>query len=165
MWEVMVPTHNAIRNSARALILCDGAVLLQVCRFDDEVVHLLPGGGQEFGEPLAATVRREVLEETGLRVQVGELLTVWEFVERTYWPVAGDGEGEHAVACIFRCIPERAAQLAIPTVPDTAQVDVRWVPLAELPAITLRPDALRRLLIDWDGQAAFSMPAYLGNRL
>ncbi len=160
-----MPTYHAIRNSARALILRDGAVLLQVCRFDDETVHLLPGGTQEFGEPLDVTVRREVLEETGLQVHVGELLCVWEFVERTHWPIDGDGDGDHSVASIFCCIPETVAELALPTVPDTAQVDVRWVPLTELPAITLRPDALRRLLIAWDGRAPFSMPTYLGDCL
>jgi len=36
-----------IRVAARALIIRDGAVLLQVCRIGDRVVPLLPGGGQE----------------------------------------------------------------------------------------------------------------------
>jgi len=160
-----MPTYHAIRNSARALILRDDAVLLQVCQFDDEVVHLLPGGTQEFGETLDMTVRREVLEETGLRVDVAELLCVWEFIERDHWPVAAGGEGDHAVASIFRCTPDSNAPPIPPTVPDTAQVAIRWVPLTELPTITLRPDALRRLLIDRDGQAPFSMPTYLGNSL
>lgn len=38
----------------------------------------LPGGRLEAGERLAAAVRREVLEETGLAVAVGDLIGVFE---------------------------------------------------------------------------------------
>lgn len=34
----------------------------------------MPGGRVEPGEPLAAAVQREVLEETGLHVDVGEIV-------------------------------------------------------------------------------------------
>ena len=38
----------AIRNAARALIVRDGAVLLQVCRLDGELIHVLPGGSRSL---------------------------------------------------------------------------------------------------------------------
>jgi len=40
-----------------------------------------PGGGQQFGETSRDTLKREFLEETGLRVDVGEMLFVNEFIE------------------------------------------------------------------------------------
>ncbi|MEZ4358701.1 MAG: NUDIX hydrolase [Kofleriaceae bacterium] len=41
----------------------------------------VPGGRVELGESLAAAVQREVAEETGLRVDVGPLVTVVERIE------------------------------------------------------------------------------------
>ena len=152
----------AIRNAARALIVRDGAVLLQACHIAGEELHILPGGTQEFGEPLDATVRREVLEETGLTVRVDGLLWLCEWVERTHRPVEGDGA--HVLAAIFRCTPEADTPIVPPAVPDTDQVDVRWVPLAALPAIVMAPPVVRDLLIAWDTGNGALAPAYLGNR-
>ena len=153
----------ATRNSAKALIVRDGAVLLQVCRFGEEVVHLFPGGGQEFEETLAVAVRREVLEETGLRVAVGELLWVREFVKRAHRP--DDPHPGHAVEFFFRCTPEDDAPPAAISVPDDAQIGIRWVPFAELPALTVWPAAVQRHLIAWNGDGPLDTPLYLGDCL
>ncbi len=40
-----------------------------------------PGGSVHFGEPLVSALEREFLEETSLRVRVGSLLFVHEFLE------------------------------------------------------------------------------------
>ena len=42
----------------------------------------IPGGRVELGEPLAAAVRREMREETGLEVDVGPLIEVFERIQR-----------------------------------------------------------------------------------
>ena len=153
----------AIRNSARAVLMRDGALLLQVCRDGDRVFHLLPGGTQEFGEPLDTTVRREVLEETGWSIRVERLLWVSEFIERAHRPVVGDGE--HALHSIFLCTPETDMPIAPATIPDTHQVDVRWVPFAELSAIEMVPRVVQQHLIDWHERGGALVPTYLGSRL
>lgn len=150
-----------IRNSAKALIFRDRSVLLQSCRIDGQVVYLLPGGTQEFGESLDATVRREVWEETRLRIEVAALLWVQEFIARNHMAVIGNGD--HAVQFIFRCIAEADAEIGDGSLPDAAQLGVRWVPLAELPLLTVWPEEVKRRLIAWDTESTELSHAYLGD--
>lgn len=59
-----------IRNSAKALILKDGRLLLNRCKTGSgEEYFDLPGGGQHVYEAMEEAVVREVLEETGLMVE------------------------------------------------------------------------------------------------
>ncbi len=57
------------------VIIEDGKVLLGLRRDSDW--WNLPGGGMELGETVDEALRREVLEETGLRVRVGRLVGVY----------------------------------------------------------------------------------------
>lgn len=152
-----------IRNSAKAIIMRDGAILLQRCIFDGDIVHLLPGGTQEYEEALADTVRREVLEETGLRVAVERLLWVREFIVRNHLP--GEATDGHVLECLFACRAEAGEEIAEATVPDAAQLDVRWVPIADLPAITLWPQTVQRLLVESGGDLTEYPTSYLGDCL
>jgi ADP-ribose pyrophosphatase YjhB (NUDIX family) len=92
----------------------------------------LPGGVLECGETLREAVAREVREETGLAVEPGEMLGVYERVIR-------DDEGRvryHYVLIDFLC---RAAGGDLKAGSDAA--DVRWFTLDELPALNLAYDA------------------------
>lgn len=157
----MAAPAPTIRNSAKALVLRGRSVLLQECVFGGRTVYLLPGGTQEFGEPLGDTVRREVLEETGIRVRVESLLWVREFVARNHLVV--DGHGEHVVECIYRCTPEGDDAPRTGELPDVAQVGVRWMSLSALPGITMWPETVRSLLVAWDRGDADLVPGYLGD--
>jgi len=42
----------------------------------------LPGGAQKLGETVREAITREVAEETGLRIQVDDLIDVIDFIER-----------------------------------------------------------------------------------
>ena len=92
----------------------------------------LPGGVLECGETLREAVAREAREETGLVVEPGELLGVYERVIR-------DDEKRvryHYVLIDFLCSPVGGDLKA-----GSDAADVRWFTRGELPALNLAYDA------------------------
>jgi 8-oxo-dGTP diphosphatase len=91
----------------------------------------LPGGALESGETLREAVAREVREETGLVVETGEMLGVYERI------IPGDGGRVryHFVLTDFLC---RAIGGELRAGSDAA--DVRWFTSEELPALNLAHD-------------------------
>ena len=71
---------NRPRISARAIIESDGKVLLSSYRDRAGDWFVFPGGGQRAGETLHECLLREVEEETSLKVEVGRLRWVREFI-------------------------------------------------------------------------------------
>lgn len=66
-----------LRVAAYAVCVRDGQILLARSPGPDGTPEwVLPGGGMEHGEDPYGTVRREVMEETGYRIQVTGLLGV-----------------------------------------------------------------------------------------
>jgi ADP-ribose pyrophosphatase YjhB (NUDIX family) len=75
------PEHPIV--GVAAVVLRDGHVLLvQRGREPGRGSWGLPGGMLELGETLAEGVRREVLEECGVEVEVGPLVGVFEPMQR-----------------------------------------------------------------------------------
>jgi ADP-ribose pyrophosphatase YjhB (NUDIX family) len=75
------PEHPIV--GVAAVVLRDGQVLLvQRGREPGRGSWGLPGGMLELGETLAEGVRREVLEECGVEVEVGPLVGVFEPMQR-----------------------------------------------------------------------------------
>ena len=64
---------------ARGVVIVDGLILFLKYQQDDETAYLFSGGGHGPGETPAETTQCEVLEETGLTVEVGLLLVVHEY--------------------------------------------------------------------------------------
>lgn len=60
------------RVRVAALIVMDGRIVLVRHRAGDSTYHLLPGGGVDYRETLETALVREVLEETGLHIEVDQ---------------------------------------------------------------------------------------------
>jgi 8-oxo-dGTP diphosphatase len=91
----------------------------------------IPGGVLEVGETLRQAAVREALEETGLRVQVGELLGVYDRILR-------DADGRvryHYVLIDFLC---RRIAGEFAAADDAAEA--RWFTRAELGGLGLAED-------------------------
>ncbi|HEY8200513.1 MAG TPA: NUDIX hydrolase [Actinomycetota bacterium] len=110
----------------------DGAILLiRRGMPPSEGLWSVPGGRLEWGETLAEAVRREVLEETGLEVEAGDVAGV---VERIY-------EGFHYVIVDYFVTVLGGVLKAGGDVREA-----RWVPEVEVTTLPLAPglaEALR----------------------
>ncbi len=81
-----------------------------------------PGGAVEFGERLADALGREIFEEFGIRIEVGELLDVSDHIL--------PGEGQHWVSPTFICRILSGA----PTVREPEKCsEIGWFDIAAIP--------------------------------
>lgn len=115
------------RRSAYGVVIDAGRLLLVNTRSTGK--WSFPGGGCEGEETDAETAIREVQEETGISVTVGDLLVEVE----NYWHDDTTGTTYHQVGVFFRCRPLTYTLVADcnPAADDEAERPT-WVPLARL---------------------------------
>ena len=119
-----------------------GEAVLLVKRAKPPFAWAFPGGHLEFGERLADGAAREVFEETGLEVEIGEVIDRAEIFLK-------DDSGalvRHFVLFVFagRYLSGEAA-------PADDATDIAWATRESLSTYDLTPDAARiaaRLLAD-----------------
>ncbi|MEG0985677.1 MAG: NUDIX domain-containing protein [Clostridia bacterium] len=131
----------AIRNSAKALVIKDGKILLNRCRSRYGAYYALPGGGQKVGETLEEAIRRELLEETGVSVMPQRMAGVYEQVTQRR-----DGVPDHKVYFFFLCALTNAENKK-PTERDAYQLYSEWVDLGEAAVGRLFPRTVRDNLL------------------
>lgn len=146
-----------VRSAARALIIEGDQLLVTVLRGSDGEYWMLPGGGQDYDEPLPETVRRECREEIGCDVIVGDLAVVRDYVQANH-EFARFDRTFHQVDLVFHAQLAPGAQPCL-NQPDDNQIGLRWIPLAELATGPLYPQALRAWLAADDALR----PRYLGD--
>jgi mutator protein MutT len=110
-----------------------GRVLLVKRRFEPLAGQWsLPGGAVDVGETLEACVIREMREETGLEVEVGPVIEVFDRIMH-------DAEGRvqyHYVLVDYVCRPAGGTLAAASDVADVA-----WVEMPDLPKFRLTDKA------------------------
>ncbi|MBA2273990.1 MAG: NUDIX domain-containing protein [Actinobacteria bacterium] len=129
------PTTGAPILGVGAVVLRGGS-LLMVQRAHDPGARLwsVPGGKVEPSEYLVQAVKREVWEETGLSIEVGDLLGIHEVIGAAVHYVVLDYTAEIAGAPTPRAAGDAA--------------DARWVPLDAIGTLDCTP-RFRETLTGW----------------
>jgi ADP-ribose pyrophosphatase YjhB (NUDIX family) len=122
------------RVAAYALCVRDGQVLLAQLSHRTAMagVWTLPGGGVEHGEHPRDAVVREVHEETGLAVEVGDLLDV-DSLRVTGRNSQGRLEDYHSIRLVFVCTVDSRQQPVVQERDGTTAASA-WVPLHDIAA-------------------------------
>jgi len=131
---------HKIRVSSRAIIINDDKILLNC--FGGGLYFNFPGGGIEENETAKQAVEREVLEETGLTVRVGDLVFSLE-----YEPVSCDylyGKSHHIsffFRCYLRCDVPAQTPSEIDINPNNPSItpEAKWLPLSDLAHLNIVP--------------------------
>ena len=123
---------RAIRNIAVGLPVKDGNVLVLEGRDDvkGQDFYRAIGGGIEFGERAEQALRREFIEELGMRLDGTELVGVFENLF-TY-----EGEDAHEIAHIFAVTSRELDAVPLDAVLEVLDEGspVRWVPIESITA-------------------------------
>jgi 8-oxo-dGTP diphosphatase len=94
----------------------------------------LPGGAQQLGEALTEAACREVFEETGLAVELGEVIATVDSIER-------DPQG--GVRYHYTLIDFTAEAASAALVPGDDAADARWFDLDQCEELGLWSETLR----------------------
>lgn len=119
------------RVAAYAVIIRDEHILLSrlAKRLTSKELWTLPGGGLEHGEDPRDAVVREVHEETGLDVRIGETAQVYSFHQRNTWR-HGRRADAHALRIVYDgWVPVDSPDPHVVEV-DGSTMDAAWQPVA-----------------------------------
>ena len=150
----------SIRCASKAIIINNGAVLLNKCQNEEgHIYYDLPGGGQNVYESLEEALVREVKEETGYDVRVDKFVALAEEIYTSTDLRERFPEYTHRVFHIFKASLISDKQDA-PTEIDFATEGSIWISINELGCETeVCPSGIKKLLHNWE---TVELPCYLG---
>jgi 8-oxo-dGTP diphosphatase len=112
-----------------AIVENNHLLLMQYC-YGNTDVYNLPGGNVDKGETLTETVVRELMEELGIEVEVGEMILSGDVI-------MPEGK-EDVLHCVFEGKIITGKPLLNPK--ETSALAVVWMPLVDLHELEMYPN-------------------------
>lgn len=145
-------SHKLRLRVCGLLVESDAILLTQIhSPVNDKLVWAPPGGAVQYGEFMENGLKREFREETGLQIEVQQLIHMNELIRPPF----------HAVECYFEVrrtsgVPELGHD---PEFPEDEQLlnDLQWKPLKKLDEIRFVPLILKKKLMRWEQRSSFSV--------
>lgn len=131
------PAANSIVASVTAVVRDEAGRVLMVHRTDNDL-WALPGGGVDPGESVSQAVVREVTEETGIKVEVGQLVGV--YTNPRHVMAYDDGEVRQQFSLCFHATPVGGSLRT-----STETKEVGYVPLDDLDNLKIHPSIRLRI--------------------
>lgn len=131
------PTANSVVPSVTAVVRDEAGRLLLIHRTDNNL-WALPGGGHDIGERIGDTVVREVSEETGIQVEVDNIVGLYTDPEHVL--AYDDGEVRQQFSICFRAHPIGGSLRT-----SSESKEVRWVDPANLGRLHIHPSMMLRI--------------------
>lgn len=149
-----------VRVSTKAIIIQAGKILMTKNQDAAGIYYMLPGGGQNLGERLDEALKRECIEEVGVRVRVHELGFVRDYIAKNHKPALDIPDPFHQLELFFYCSLVEGEVPGPGTAMDNAQIGVEWMELNKLKDHRIYPTLLFNYIrADFDE----STPVYLGD--
>ncbi len=124
-----------LRPAAYAIIVNEGRLLLLRLRHTGK--YHFPGGGIDAGERIEETLRREVKEETGIDIEVGDLAHFQE----DFFYYDPSSTAYHGLHFYYGCRPKTTELIADDQVDDASAERPRWVAIQGLRAEDFQVDS------------------------
>ncbi|MFE7948389.1 NUDIX domain-containing protein [Streptomyces sp. NPDC057426] len=131
------PQANSVVPSVTVVVRDDSGRLLLIHRTDN-ALWALPGGGHDIGERIGDTAVREVEEETGIRVEVDNIVGLYTDPEHVL--AYDDGEVRQQFSICFRAHPVGGVVRT-----SSESKEVRWVDPADLDELDIHPSMRLRI--------------------
>lgn len=131
------PKANSIKPAASAIVT-DGEGRILLHRRSDNLLWSLPGGTMELGESIKETVKREVLEETGLLVE--PISVVGIYTNPCHLIAYDDGEVRQEFSICFACKTIGGTLKA-----SEESLDIRYFAKAELETLPIHQTNRQRI--------------------
>ncbi|MYU25393.1 NUDIX domain-containing protein [Streptomyces sp. SID8352] len=131
------PKANSVVPSVTVVVRDDHGRLLLIHKTDNDL-WALPGGGHDIGERIGDTAVREVEEETGIRVEVDNIVGL--YTDPNHVLAYDDGEVRQQFSICFRAHPVGGALQT-----SSESKEVRWVDPVDLDGLDIHPSMRLRI--------------------